>query len=56
MRTSGMSAVAVEFPELLHYIAARSRTLRTEPPVKPAEHLTAHKPEFPQKARHVHEA
>jgi hypothetical protein len=52
-----MTMVAVEFPEPVHYIAARTRTSRAEPPGKPAGHLTAHNL-FPQKARRVdvHEA
>jgi hypothetical protein len=53
-----MTIVAVEFPELVHYIAARIGTSRAEPPVKPAEHLTALDSRIRQKARHVngHEA
>jgi hypothetical protein len=47
-----MTMVAVEFPEPVHYIAARIRTSRAEPPGKPAEHLTAQHLN-PAEARHV---
>jgi hypothetical protein len=57
IRAPGMTMVAVEFPEAVHYIAARIRTPRAEPPGKPAGHLTAQNL-IPAKARRVdvHEA
>jgi hypothetical protein len=53
-----MMMVAVEFPDPVHYIAARIRTPRTEPRGKPAEHLTARDLHPAHKARpvDVHEA
>ena len=53
-----MTIVAVEFPDPVHYIAARIQTPKNRTTrEKPAEHLTAREL-FPHRARHVdvHEA